>query len=219
MAPSQNVRFGGQATATGFLFELSGGALPLDFTNTLDERPRGGLERLPDYASVIQWSGQAGVVTVEQATSLLAKASKQPSLAKKAHLKALELRELIFDTVKATQGLSGLDKDQIAQWNGWLNRVQAERRLTFGESRLEWHVSDLCERLDSVLVIIAEAAMDLLLDPDQRKKLRMCAAANCDWVFLDKSRRQNKVWCDMTVCGNRAKAARHYHRKVGKEPD
>jgi len=218
MAKTTAIRFGGQATSTGYLFELSGGALPLDFANTLDERPRGGVERLTDYRSLIQWYEQADVVTSEQALRLFNLASSQPDVASKVHIEALTLRELIFATVEAMQGSSALDNGQMAQWNDWLNRIQARRRLTFGQGKLEWQAIDPCDRLDSALLIVAEAAMDLLLDPDQHSKLRMCAAANCDWVFLDKSRRQNKVWCDMTVCGNRAKAARHYHRKAGKEP-
>ncbi|MCI0410541.1 MAG: CGNR zinc finger domain-containing protein [Acidobacteria bacterium] len=32
-------------------------------------------------------------------------------------------------------------------------------------------------------------------------------------MFLDRSKRGNRRWCDMTVCGNRAKARRFYLRK------
>ncbi len=42
-------------------------------------------------------------------------------------------------------------------------------------------------------------------------RLKVCA--NCGWLFLDRSRNRSRIWCDMTVCGNRAKASRHY-RKV-----
>jgi predicted RNA-binding Zn ribbon-like protein len=41
-------------------------------------------------------------------------------------------------------------------------------------------------------------------------RLKICA--NCGWLFLDQSRNRSRVWCDMTVCGNRAKASRHYYR-------
>mgnify|MGYP000976657348 CR=1 FL=1 len=41
-------------------------------------------------------------------------------------------------------------------------------------------------------------------------RLKICA--NCGWLFIDQSRNRSRVWCDMMVCGNRAKASRHYYR-------
>jgi predicted RNA-binding Zn ribbon-like protein len=32
-------------------------------------------------------------------------------------------------------------------------------------------------------------------------------------LFLDHSRNHSRKWCDMSSCGNRAKARRHYQRK------
>lgn len=44
-------------------------------------------------------------------------------------------------------------------------------------------------------------------EPD---RLKICP--NCGWLFLDKSRNRSRTWCDMAICGNRAKASRHYYR-------
>ncbi|WP_426231821.1 CGNR zinc finger domain-containing protein [Pararhizobium sp. DWP3-4] len=43
------------------------------------------------------------------------------------------------------------------------------------------------------------------------ERLKICP--NCQWLFLDRSRNRSRTWCDMTVCGNRAKANRHYQRQ------
>ncbi len=51
-----------------------------------------------------------------------------------------------------------------------------------------------------------------LLTSDDLGRLRLCAADDCDWVFLDHSRNASRRWCDMNVCGNRAKARRYYAR-------
>jgi predicted RNA-binding Zn ribbon-like protein len=32
------------------------------------------------------------------------------------------------------------------------------------------------------------------------------------WLFVDESKNGTRRWCDMTACGNRAKARRHYLR-------
>jgi predicted RNA-binding Zn ribbon-like protein len=52
-----------------------------------------------------------------------------------------------------------------------------------------------------------------LLSAEVRQRLRICP--NCRWLFLDRSRNGSRVWCDMAVCGNRAKARRHYNRRRG----
>jgi len=51
----------------------------------------------------------------------------------------------------------------------------------------------------------------MLLEPGNRRRIRICA--NCSWLFLDRSKNGSRLWCDMTVCGNRRKAKRHYERK------
>ena len=55
----------------------------------------------------------------------------------------------------------------------------------------------------------ARSALLLLAQPEP-ERLKICP--NCHWLFLDRSRNRSRAWCDMAVCGNRAKASRHYHR-------
>ncbi|WP_206245675.1 CGNR zinc finger domain-containing protein [Novosphingobium terrae] len=215
MIDTRAIRFGGQETPGGFQFELSGGAVALDFANTLDERPRGGLERIADYPALALWSVQSGFLTEGERATLLAAAQQAPAAAAAVHAQALGLRELIFATVKATIASDALSHEQVHCWNDWLQRVQASRCLSWGGSGLACQQADVGAALDGILLHVADAAIQLFLDPDARSRLRLCASDDCDWAFLDRSRRQNRVWCDMTVCGNRAKAARHYRRKVG----
>ena len=37
-------------------------------------------------------------------------------------------------------------------------------------------------------------------------RLKACADEDCRWAFHDQSRNRSRTWCDMAVCGNRAKA-------------
>ncbi|WP_377295588.1 CGNR zinc finger domain-containing protein [Rhizobium sp. SGZ-381] len=55
-----------------------------------------------------------------------------------------------------------------------------------------------------------------LLSLPQKDRLKICG--HCGWLFVDRSKNRSRFWCDMTVCGNRAKAARHYRRQKG-EPE
>jgi predicted RNA-binding Zn ribbon-like protein len=61
---------------------------------------------------------------------------------------------------------------------------------------------------------LAVSALSLLAG-DAWKKIRICP--NCSWLFIDRSRNSSRLWCDMSVCGNRQKARRHYERR--KEPE
>jgi predicted RNA-binding Zn ribbon-like protein len=49
----------------------------------------------------------------------------------------------------------------------------------------------------------------------QWPRLKICAADDCRWAFYDRSRNRGGNWCQMGVCGNRAKnrayRARHTH--------
>ena len=50
-------------------------------------------------------------------------------------------------------------------------------------------------------------------------RLRVCANDDCRWAFEDTSRAGRRRWCDMTSCGNVAKARRYRARKKGVEVD
>jgi predicted RNA-binding Zn ribbon-like protein len=56
----------------------------------------------------------------------------------------------------------------------------------------------------------ARSALGLIASPDTAR-LKLCP--NCEWLFIDRSKNRSRTWCDMTVCGNRAKARLHYSRK------
>ncbi|MFC9996778.1 CGNR zinc finger domain-containing protein [Nocardia sp. NPDC127526] len=56
---------------------------------------------------------------------------------------------------------------------------------------------------------LAEAAVDLLIDP-ALTKLKRCAADDCVMLFLPAHPRRQ--WCSPDRCGNRARVARYYQR-------
>lgn len=49
-----------------------------------------------------------------------------------------------------------------------------------------------------------------LFEPARLERIKICP--NCHWLYFDESRNRSRRWCDMRVCGNRAKAQRHYNR-------
>jgi predicted RNA-binding Zn ribbon-like protein len=45
-------------------------------------------------------------------------------------------------------------------------------------------------------------------------RLKICRGHDCGWAFYDGSRNRSGRWCSMSVCGGRAKARSHYHRRT-----
>src|SRR5207249_84080 len=72
------------------------------------------------------------------------------------------------------------------------------------------HVSPTHDHLRSYGDIV-RSAVDLLTS-GERDRVKECASATCEWVFLDRSKNHSRRWCDMSDCGNRAKA-RRFHAK------
>lgn len=77
------------------------------------------------------------------------------------------------------------------------------------------HVGDpwdeaLARTLEPFVQSVAEGDTD---------RFRICANDGCRWVFQDESRAGRRRWCDMSTCGNRAKAARHRARQKAAAPE
>ncbi len=64
----------------------------------------------------------------------------------------------------------------------------------------------------SLEVQTVRSALRLIALPEP-ERLKICG--HCGWLFLDRSKNRSRFWCDMSVCGNRAKASRHYRRRKG----
>jgi predicted RNA-binding Zn ribbon-like protein len=63
-------------------------------------------------------------------------------------------------------------------------------------------------RPGQALSAMAREAVELFT-AEQRARIRLCAADDCGLVFYDESRSNNRRWCSMKRCGNRAKVRTH----------
>jgi predicted RNA-binding Zn ribbon-like protein len=63
-------------------------------------------------------------------------------------------------------------------------------------------------RVGQALSVMAREAVELFAD-DERERIRECAADDCTIMFYDESRSNNRRWCSMQRCGNRAKVRAH----------
>lgn len=66
-------------------------------------------------------------------------------------------------------------------------------------------------KASQALSVMAREAIELFAaNPTDR--IRQCAADDCELVFYDESRSNNRRWCSMQRCGNRAKVRAHRAR-------
>lgn len=217
MAPTP-VRRGGKRTPQGFRFELSGGDISLDLVNTVDMRPlESRKELLATYSSVCSWARQSALITAGQESELIGRASRHKHKAEAARKKFVETRECLFAMLMALTEGQKISKELRQAWTQLAHHAIAQHELVEHHRGLAWRNAANRHDFDFMLWPIIHAAVALLTGP-QSERIRRCAAETCDWMFLDTSKRGNRRWCDMTVCGNRAKARRFYLRtKASKE--
>lgn len=209
-----DVRGGGRPGPNGWLFELTGGALCLDFANTVDNRLSEPKELLPSYAALVSWGRQAGALEEEaQARSLLREAAQRPAAARLALQRARASREVIFAVFSALASGGAPPAAAVAGLNAALPEAFARLRLRPRHGApFEWAWDDTRRPLDRVLWPALRSAAELLTG-DDLPRLRLCAAQECGWLFLDHSKNATRRWCDMRVCGNRSKVRRFYARQ------
>jgi predicted RNA-binding Zn ribbon-like protein len=193
-------------------FDLSGGALSLDFANTWSDRERPETEHLHGYGDLLAFAEQAGVASRAARSRLAARAKREPKAAAAAFALGRELRESlyrIFSAAAAARPPAAFDLERI---NGALPEALSHLRLARREAGFEWAWSAPAETLEAPLWPILRSAAELLTSGDLQQ-VRECAGSDCTWLFLDQSRNRSRRWCSMETCGNRAKAHRHYRRK------
>jgi predicted RNA-binding Zn ribbon-like protein len=128
-----------------------------------------------------------------------------------AHRRAVDLRDTLFALFSAVAERRPLPADDLARLDRLAHEASKRRALIPSGNGATWERQADEGELDSMLWPVVEAAA-LLLTSDRVARIRVCEGENCSRLFIDNSRRQNRRWCDMATCGNRAKARRHYAR-------
>jgi predicted RNA-binding Zn ribbon-like protein len=193
-------------------FDLSGGRLCLDFANTESERQLPTTrDELETYDDLVAFVHQSGALDDDAAAALRRAALERPGESAEALERARRLRGGIF-RVLASRAVDGNVGDpDLASLGDDLARVLARSRLVTRDGGFAWDWSGAADALERPLWPIARSTADLLTSSDL-ETVKECASPTCTWLFVDTSRNRSRRWCDMKVCGNRAKARRHYER-------
>lgn len=191
------------------------GWLCLEFVNSVDNRNAAEIvDRIPDYATLLAWGVRVGLLKEAERDALLAHAKLEPTVAQGVLASAKRLREALYGIFTAIVGDARPRQEDLGLLNERMAEVFGHLEIRGDGDEFAWHWQGKEGRLDAILWPIVRSAALLLTAPDL-DRLRQCGGDNCTWLFLDKSKNRSRRWCEMEVCGNRAKSKRHYARMRG----
>ena len=192
--------------------ELVGGALCLDFVNTINSRVNAEHDYLLQYSDLAEWANKVGILSPAQMNQLQKRAMQNVQEAENALGSARTLRELLYRLFSnAAKGI-GLNKKDMETFVNFYGEAISHGQLLKKENHYTtaWKVD---EAFDSVLWPIIHSAGELLLS-SELGQVKECPG--CGWLFLDTSKNQSRRWCSMNTCGARDKMRRYHKRQRAK---
>lgn len=194
-----------------------GGAVCLDFVNTLDDRftnkPK---ELLKSYVDLARFGEDTGILSDIQVDRLFPWSIEYKEEAEEALHAAIGLREAISEIFYAIVRTQPVPAAPLSALNGRVQESARHLLLVPSKARFHWKFDSSMINSYAPLWPIARDAAELLAS-DRLKLVRACASKTCEWLFLDETKNHRRRWCDMTKCGNRAKAKRFYVRQKSAE--
>ncbi len=195
----------------GFLFV--GNQLALDFLNTRPLMDGQFVELLPDVAALLRWYVAAELIEERQSAKLL-REWKENRKATRVVDSIREFRERLREQILAWEDGRNLRRSTLEELDRLLATHPMLTRMRFGKDQPTtelWFPVDVPEDLFAPL---AYSVAKLFSEAD-RSRIRKCGA--CILHFLDSSKKGNRHWCSMQLCGNRAKVAAYAARQTAGE--
>jgi predicted RNA-binding Zn ribbon-like protein len=182
--------------------------LALNFANT--ESGRGfpsHQNHFRDAGNVVEWLRHAKALPVEEADWMRERMAENAHLAADLLAQAVTLREAIHDIGAAIGHGAKPPEAALASLSALHARCVAEAELAPGVASCRWQWSLRASPVEAALGPIALAAVRLFTEGDFHR-IRECGGHACGWLFYDRSKNNRRRWCEMEVCGNRAKQKR-----------
>jgi predicted RNA-binding Zn ribbon-like protein len=173
----------------------------LDLVNTEAVNARGDrLELVTDVADLIDWATAAELIDAELAEACRAAGDRRGRIVLDWFRR---LRRALRCVLESADDASADALDEAV--------AAVPVRLGYRpDHRFDAPPLHATEPLDRLRLAIATAALEATrLD---RSRIRPCGNERCVLLYFDTTKNRSRRWCDMAVCGNRAKASTHYRR-------
>jgi len=201
----------------------------LDFINTRMIKKQGPVELLETPRDLLQWMFAGYLITAGDYAIAEQHWLDRQAMAE-ALADALRLRDAVKKAVEemilrqeqegpvgksADQSKDDMNGDEVVQAVRIINEYMAVPAVL---SRLscetgDWRLQDYAAGPEGLVPLIARQASRVFTDLD-RRLIKKCRNEKCSLCFYDISKNQARAWCSMDLCGNRAKAAKHYQREM-----
>lgn len=169
-------------------------------------------EQLHTPADLLAWCESTGVWPTAMLQPTRGWWEQQPAEAEAALSGAIALREALFRVFAATASGSMPASADLGALNAALAAAPSRARLRPQGDGFVWELPGRPEDHTLPFAPVPWSA-GALLTGGRLGRVRQCANPQCLWLFLDDSKSGNRRWCSMAMCGNRAKAHRHYARQ------
>jgi predicted RNA-binding Zn ribbon-like protein len=189
--------------------EPVGGALCLDFVNTINSRVDPEHDYLMQYSDLAGWAHKMGILSPTQSRRLQKLAKQNMDDARNALHAARTLRELLYRLF--SNMTKGTEPDQKDMEIFVVFYGEAFSRGHFIKKEAHYSTAWNVDRsFDDLLWPIIHSAGGLLLS-EELGQVKECPG--CGWLFLDTSKNQSRRWCSMNTCGARDKMRRYHKRQ------
>jgi len=194
-------------------FDLTSGRVCLDFVNTVDDhRSSQPEEKLTGFTELLAFGEQAGVLSASESRKLRRDGLENTRAASAFLQRSVAIREMMFRILSAVAAHHKVSEADVEAFNAVVRRCNASCLVMPGEGKSAWQWLDQGGDANRLIGKIVRSAVELLTSDDIHC-VKKCSADDCDWLFMDDSRSQNRRWCEMRTCGSRQKARAYYQRK------
>lgn len=169
------------------MFRLDNTVLAFRFTATIFDRAGDAAERLAAPRLLRLWLHANGLGFSDEVLPGDLTAAKA-------------LRECIHRAGSAVADGGHIAAADVRTLNAASRQGNPYRVLEKGKT--QWRGASVADALS----VIAASAIETLGGPD-RDRVKACSDERCHGLYVDTSRANNRRWCNMNTCGNRAKKA------------
>lgn len=159
-----------------------------------------GQEYLKTFDHLAVLASANGLLPEHTVSRLRRRAARDPEAATQVLERTRPLRTDLHDVLLGEGSRAAAERVASA-----VTAARARQRLSLGDEPRWTFAGD--PQVDDALDCFLVAAADLLV---AKPRIGACPGHDCGWLFLNTSGRRR--WCQMAVCGNRAKQAAHARR-------
>ena len=184
------------------------------FANTLEFTNGIPTDHVAEPAALLAWLKENGLISERGRAGESARLHRGPREGERRMERFRYLRNLVHAIADRVNDGHPPTRDQVRDLNHILRHGLHYHQLVSEADGARYSVSQVGDHLDQARATIASSLANFLAQDDPHR-LHTCANEGCREIFIDRSPTGRRRWCDMRVCGNRAKVARHRSRARG----